>query len=83
LRDHGPVQKEPKDRFHIVVEIVRPPVVLWLIPQFAWINEFFALLRKVANSVWVGVGMTFRTFWYRRNNEWYIDWHWISLLNSS
>src|SRR6266849_6063859 len=67
----------PKDRFHIVVELVPPPVVLCLILQFAWINEFFDFLRKVFVSLRVGIGIAFRDFWYRRNIVWPNEWHWF------
>jgi hypothetical protein len=83
LHDHSPVKKEPKDRFHIVVELVPPPVVLWLILQFVWINEYFDFLRKVVHSLRVGIGIAFRTFWYRRNIFRIIEWHWSPPLNSS
>jgi hypothetical protein len=82
LRDHGPV-KEPKDRFHIVVELVPPPVVLWLILQFGWINEFCGFLRKVVVSLRVGIGIAYRDLWHRRNFVWIIEWHWFPPINSS
>ena len=59
---HSPVQKEPEYRFHIVVELVPPPVVLGLILQFEWINKFFDFLLNVVDSLQVGVGIAFRTF---------------------
>ena len=88
MRDHSPVQKEPEYGFHVVVELMLPPVVLGLILQFEWINEFFDFLLNVVDSLRVGVGIAFRTFWYLGNiveegAVWNNEWHWFSLLNSS
>ena len=67
-----------------MVELVPPPVVLWVILQCVWINEeFLDFLRKVVNSLRVLVGITFRAFWYPRNIGNIIEWHWFPLLNSS
>ena len=83
MRDHSPVQKELEYGFHIMVELVPPPVVLGLILQIEWINEFLDFLLNVIDSLWVGVGIACRTFWYLRNIVWQIEWHWFSPLNSS
>ena len=66
-----------------MVELVPPPVILGLILQFEWINEFFDFLLNVIDSLRVGIGIAFRTFWYLRNIVWQIEWHQFSPLNSS
>ena len=55
MRDHSPVQKEPEYGFHIVVELMPPPVVLGLILQIEWINEFLDFLLNVVDSGFANV----------------------------